>query len=95
MFELSKRKKNLQLKKIDISLTSIANGGNDIQSAKLKNKLMNAETFKKVSINKSKQTDEHISSSIRKNYLQKKYEKAMKKNTNSSVLDFEDESAEL
>jgi hypothetical protein len=95
LFELSKRKKNLQLKKIDISLTSIANGGNDIQSAKLKNKLMNAETFKKVSINKSKQTDEHISSSIRKNYLQKKYEKAMKKNTNSSVLDFEDESAEL
>ena len=95
MFELSKRKKNLQLKKIDISLTSVANGGNDIQSANIRNKLMNSETFKKVSIKKSKQTDEHISSSIRKNYLQKKYEKAMKKNTNPSVLEFEDEPPSL
>jgi phosphopantothenoylcysteine synthetase/decarboxylase len=56
---------------------------------------MNSETFNKVSIKKSKQTDDHISSSIRKNYLQKKYEKAMKKNTNPSVLELEDEPPSL
>jgi hypothetical protein len=47
---------------------------------------MNGEAFKKVTANNSKPTDEKINSSIRKNYLQKKYEKAMKNNTNPSVL---------
>lgn len=39
-----------------------------------------------MTVNHPKPTDDKINGSIRKNYLQKKYEKAMKKNNNPSVL---------
>jgi len=87
--ELSKRKKNLQLKKIDISLNSFTNGsGNPIQSAKMKNKLINGDVFKKSTVQTTKQMDEKINQSIRRNYLQKKYEIAMKKNFGESLMEF-------
>lgn len=52
--ELTKRKKNLQLKKIDISLTSFSNAG-EVQSAKAKTKLLNADIFKKTATQNTKQ----------------------------------------
>lgn len=41
LLEFTKRKKNLQLKKIDISLTTFSVGG-EVQTAKAKTKLLNA-----------------------------------------------------
>ena len=47
--------------------------------------------MKKSSAQTNKQLDQKINNSLRKNYIQKKYEIAMKKNANDSLIDFEEE----
>jgi hypothetical protein len=76
--QLSKRKKNLQLKKIDIALTTF-NGFSETPKSKGNVKLPSTE-HPKGNVLSQKNTDDKMNSSFRKSFLHQKKQESSKIN---------------
>jgi hypothetical protein len=59
------------------------------EKKKLKNNIINTGTFKKIAVEGSKIIDEKVNESIRKNFLQKKYQKAMRQHLAQPITSFQ------